>query len=258
MARHDRVIAKIIIGINGSNVPDLTTAMIFAAGRGSRMRHLSENCPKPLLEVAGKSILKRLIDHLPEHGIDRVIVNSWYHSDMVKNHLADVKKPTIELSEETELLETGGGAKNALRLIGSEPFWAFNGDMLWLDVPGKSALLSLMKEQWDPEKMDMLLMLYPKTKLRESGLRGDYHIAANGRLTRTHGEEADYIFAGARICKPELLQEIEKKKFSFLDVFDLAEKRGRLYGVVFEGEWFHLSTPELLDDTNSVFKVRGL
>lgn len=237
---------------------DLTTAMIFAAGRGSRMRHLSENCPKPLLEVAGKSILKRLIGRLPEQGIERVIVNSWYHADMVRNHLKDITTPHIEISEEDELLETGGGAKYALPLLGDKPFWAFNGDMLWLDSKGEEALLPLMKKHWDPEKMDMLLVLYPKKKLRESGLRGDYHIAEDGSLTRTAGEEADYIFAGARICKPHLLEQIDKKKFSFLDVFDLAQKNGRLYGCVFQGEWFHLSTPELLEDTNSIFKVRGV
>lgn len=232
--------------------------MIFAAGRGTRMRHLSESCPKPMLEVAGKSILHRLISHLPENDIQRVIVNTWYHADMVETHLKEVKNPEIIISREDKLLETGGGAKNALPLLGDDAFWAFNGDMLWLDTNPEEKLLPNMRAIWDPSKMDVLLMLYPKTKVQETGLRGDYHMDCDGQLIRTQGEEADYIFAGARICNPELLKQINKDVFSFLEVFDLAQKSGRLYGTVFQGEWFHLSTPELLAETTTFFNKNHL
>ncbi len=222
----------------------LSTAIIFAAGRGSRMRHLTENCPKPMLEVSGKSIIKRLIDELPSQGIKDVIVNLHYKGDILAEHLSDIETPNIMLSHEDDLLETGGGCAKALPLIGGQPFWAFNGDMLWHD--GETPMLQRMKEMWDPAKMDILLLLHPKDKIAGFDGAGDYQCDENGALVRTSDENAPYVFAGARIAKPEIFDGVTDKRFSFLRLFDDAEKNGRLYGLVHDGAWYHLSTPEML------------
>lgn len=225
----------------------LDTAMIFAAGRGSRMRHLTENCPKPMLEVSGKSIIKRLIDELPSQGIKNVIVNLHYKGDILADHLSDIRTPNIILSPEDELLETGGGCAKALPLIGDQPFWAFNGDMLWHD--GEEPMLERMRNLWDPSKMDVLLLLHPTDKIAGFDGVGDYQCDENGCLTRTSDETAPYVFAGARIAKPEIFDGVTDKRFSFLKLFDEAEKKGRLYGLVHDGAWYHLSTPEMLEAT---------
>lgn len=232
----------------------LTTAMIFAAGRGSRMKHLSENCPKPMLEVSGRSIIKRLIDELPAAGITDVVVNLNYMGETMHDHLASIQNPKLHFSWEDELLETGGGALKALPMIGSEPFWALNGDMLWHD--GEAPMLERMKQAWDPEKMDILLLLHPKEKVPGFDGNGDYHIDEDGRITRTMGEEAAFVFAGARIAHPRIFDGVNETRFSFLKLFDKAQKEGRLYGLVHDGEWYHISNPEMLAATEHEFVLK--
>lgn len=227
-------------------------AIIFAAGRGRRMRHLSENVPKPMLNVAGKSIIKRLLDKTAEAHLAEVVVNTHYMGDKVKDHLKDVQFPRVHISEEETLLETGGGAKKVLSFFQDKPFMTFNGDMLWTD--GQVPMIDRMRRAWKPEKMDLLLLLHRKDNIPGFFGTGDYFLRSDKSIVHC-GERADapYVFAGATICKPELFDGIEDDAFGYFRIFKKAEEEGRIFGLVHDGDWFHLSTPEMLLETEKVF-----
>ena len=221
-------------------------AMVLAAGRGTRMRHLSKQTPKPILDVAGKSILKRILSKLSHAKINHVVINLHYLGQEIKDHLVDVRVPNITYSEEKELLETGGGVKKALPLLKNDSFFVINGDMLWAD--SEHCALSVMKEMWKDQEMDILLLLYPTRDVPGHSGDGDYFLESDGRIKRRKENEkgAPYIFAGARVCHKRIFDGEERTSFGFLDLFDKAEKQGKLYGVVHDGQWFHFSTPEML------------
>lgn len=242
-------------------------AMIFAAGRGRRMRHLSDQYPKPMLEINGRSIIDRLIEKLLDHGITEILVNAHYQKEKLIKHLELLQKNsprpyTLIISEEETLLETGGGAKHAIRnhpaFFKEGVFWAFNGDMLWdeaSDEPNQS-LLNRMEEAWNADAMEMLISLYDKKRLPSHGNKGDYHLFDNGRVKRTSDETAPYLFAGARIATTQSVLDWPDDAFSYLKIFDAAERDERLFGLEHHGAWYHLSNPELLAETEAVFQKR--
>ncbi|MBK66663.1 MAG: hypothetical protein CMP22_00855 [Rickettsiales bacterium] len=240
----------------------LKNAMIFAAGRGTRMRELTDDCPKPFLKINGVSIIERLITRLVNHGITNILVNIHYKADIAQKALEEIQAKfgsqlNLTISKEDNLLETGGGAKLALKnypdFFKNGAFWAFNGDMLWHDDRGNDLLFEMM-EAWDEDTMDLMLSLFPKEKVEGNGGRGDYHLLSNGQLKRTSDETAPYLFAGARICKTDLLPRIDENAFSFLKLFDLAQSEGKLFGHLQTGAWYHIGTPETLAHTDTLFK----
>lgn len=228
-------------------------AMILAAGRGTRMRHLSDSVPKPMLTVGGTSILKRLLSKMKESAVTNVVINLWYKGDLIQDHVKTIQDPVIDFSHEDELLETGGGTKKALPLLGDEPFFVLNGDMLWED--GSVPMLDRLRQTWDSQKMDILLLLHAADNVPGYSGKGDYFINDKGNLERNVDleKEAPYVFAGARICHPRIFDGEARTRFGFLDLFDKAEKESRLYGLVHDGSWFHLSTPEMLQATEAIF-----
>lgn len=223
-------------------------AMVLAAGEGVRMRPLTDDCPKPLLKVAGKTMLDRVLDNLAESGVKRAVVNHSYRGEMIVDHLSDRAEPEIVFSPEDERLETGGGTKHALDKLGDDPFFVLNADMVWLD--GAEPALKRMAAAWDPDKMDLLLLLQPVEKVGyRGGAGGDYFMDKKGVLKRNREKSPDapYMFAGLRICNPAIFDDAPEGAFSFLDLFDKAEAEGRLYGIVHEGAWFHIGTPQAYD-----------
>lgn len=230
-----------------------TQAVILAAGFGKRMRPLTENCPKPLLEVDGRSILDRIFDALVEAGVRDVIVNTHYLADQVEACCHSRTDLNIRTSYETEILETGGGVKNALHLIDKKPFYVLNGDVIWQDFSGHIPALQGLAAAWNPAKMDLLLMVYPREKLpKDSGLKGDYEMDETGRLQHKIG--GPYVFAGPRIVAPSLFDNTPDGAFSFLDLFHKAQDTGRLYGFVHQGAWHHAGTPEDLAAINEIYR----
>lgn len=226
-------------------------AFVLAAGLGQRMRPLTNDCPKPLLVVGGKTMLDRILDSLEEAGVEEVVVNAYYLGHMIEEHLQQRKKPKIRISKETELLDTGGGVKNALHYFGNEPFYVLNADVIWTDGPDKSTLQRLA-DQWDPSKMDLLLLLHKTTPGK-----GDYKLAegSNQPVFGKHpGNDgmADYMFIGPRIVHPRLFQGAPEGAFSFLDLFHKAEKSGRLQALRHDGAWHHVGTPEEFERTNKL------
>ncbi len=222
-------------------------AMVLAAGRGKRMRSLTETRPKPLIEVAGKPLIDHGLDALAAAGVGRAVVNLWYCAEMLAAHLATRERPAVELLRERTLLETGGGVANALPRLGEDAFFVVNSDILWREA-GRPALLRLA-DAWRDEAMDALLLVVPRARAIGYDGRGDFDIEAEGRLRRrADAGEARYVFAGLQILHPRLFADAPGGAFSLNRVYDRALAAGRLYGVEHAGDWFHVGTPEGRDE----------
>lgn len=239
--------------------PDKTPkkAFVLAAGKGERMRPLTDHCPKPLLEVGGMTMLDRALDALAAAGVEDVVVNAWYLGEMIEEHLKDRKVPRITISREHELLDTGGGVKKALEFFGDEPFYVLNADVIWTD--GKTETLKELAEKWDAEKMDLLLLLHTTKDLPAYAGKGDYRLEDGSDkpvFAKNSDIEANYIFAGPRIVHPRLFENAPEGAFSFLELFHKAEKSGRLYALRNGGEWHHVGTPEALEKTNALLSAK--
>jgi MurNAc alpha-1-phosphate uridylyltransferase len=221
----------------------ITTAMILAAGRGERMLPLTNTVPKPLIQVAGRSLLDRSMDRLVSHGVSKIVVNVHHHGQQIADRLAG----RAEIVREDRLLGTGGSVKNALPLLGEGPFFVLNGDGLWRDGP--QPMLERLQARWDPDRMDALLLLHPIYKVigREPTDRGDYFIEPRGHL-RHRGIAAltPYMFASISVCDARLFQASPEGPFSLLQLWHRAEATQRLFGVIHDGDWFHIGTPEAL------------
>lgn len=232
-------------------------AMVLAAGLGLRMRPLTLHMPKPLLPVGGKPMLDHALDRLAEAGVDTAVVNAHYKGEMIAAHLKGRKKPKIVLSPEDTLLETGGGVKKALPHLGAEPFYVVNADILWLDGP--TPALRRLAAHWRPEEMDALLLLMATTRAVGYEGRGDYHMDPLGRLTRrAESEIAPFVFAGVQIVKPELWEDSPDGAFSTNRLWDRAQEAGRLYGLAHDGPWFHVGTPDALQESEELLARGGV
>lgn len=234
----------------------INAAMVLCAGFGKRMKPLTNDCPKPLLPIAEKPILLRTIDKLTKLGITKIGVNGHYLSNKIEKAVSS-NSSSISYFHEEDILETGGGVLNALPTLGKKPFFVINGDELWLDE--KEEILDQMLNIWDERKMDALLLLYPKEKFNQWPGRGDFFINDQGQLTRPQSDElAPFIFTGIQILKPSLFEGIKEKKFSLNKIYDLAKTQNRLYGHIYDGQWFHVSTPEDYEKINDFFEKNGL
>ncbi|MBS7696969.1 MAG: nucleotidyltransferase family protein [Chelatococcus sp.] len=219
------------------------TAMVLAAGLGKRMRPITATTPKPLIRIAGRSLLDHGLDRLAAAGVKRAVVNVHYLADLVEQHLKRRKAPEIIISDERgKLLETGGGVKKALPLLGEDPFFIINTDSLWLEGPHGN--IARMGRIWDPARMDILLLLASgATSIGDEGY-GDFTMDPAGILRRRGERElAPFIYAGVAIAKPELFADTPDGPFSLNLLFDRAIAAGRLYGVRLDGQWLHVGTP---------------
>lgn len=218
-------------------------AMIMAAGLGTRMGALTKDRPKPLLPVAGRALIDRALDRAVEGGVQRAVVNLHHHSAMLRDHLAArAGGPEIAFSDETDaLLETGGGVKRALPLLGPDPFYVVNSDAVWTGAPPLPALAAA----WRPAEMDALLLLVPIGDARAYTRRGDFEIAADGApIRRGDRPRAAYVHTGAQIIRPEAFADTPDGAFSTNLVWDRLLAAGRLRAVVHEGTWVDVGTPE--------------
>lgn len=223
------------------------SAMVLAAGLGTRLRPVTHTIPKPLVEINGRPLLDHAIDRLALAGVERVVVNIHYKAAMMAAHLARRDQPRIELSEETELLDTGGGVARALPLLG-EAFFVVNGDVFWLD--GKDAALLRLAGTFDPAGMDAVLLLQRTVMAVGYEGSGDYFLDALGTPRRRREREvAPYLFTGIQLLHHRLFEDVPGRIFSLVRLFDRAEAAGRLRAIVHDGEWYHVGTPEGLAAT---------
>jgi MurNAc alpha-1-phosphate uridylyltransferase len=224
------------------------TAMILAAGRGERMRPLSLKVPKPLLEIGGRAMLDLALDKLIAFGIARAVVNAFYLAGQIEAHLEKRRDIAITVSREDELLDTGGGIKYALSNF-DVPFFALNADLPWMD--GTAPALLRMAEFWDAAKMDALLLLMPTKKAPGFRTKGDFALEKDGRAHRHDASPPyPYVWISAQIVKPEFYSAVPEKIFSNNKIWDAAEARGKLYGIIHDGSCYHVGTPEDLAEAN--------
>ena len=214
-------------------------AMVLAAGRGERMRPLTDATPKPLVRVAGKALIDHVLDRLAGACVERAVVNLWYKADMIAAHLADRHRPAIALSREDALLDTGGGVAKALPMLGPEPFFVLSSDGLWRDR-GTPALHRLAAV-WNDAAMDALLLLQPLGEAVGFDGAGDFFIAGDGRLRR-RGEApaAPHAYTSIQIMHPRAFAGFGGGAYSNNAVWDRALAAGRLYGLVHDGGWCHV------------------
>ena len=229
----------------------IKTAMVLAAGLGTRMRPLTDRIPKPLVTLGGRTLLDHVLDRLAEAGIERAVVNVHHFADQIEAHLKMRAEPAITISDERgAVLETGGGVLKALPDLGRTPFMVHNSDSVWTEG-AHSNLLALI-DGWAPRRTDGLLLLARRDSSIGYAGRGDYHMDTSGRLRRRSGnEEAPYVFAGVSILKPQLFEGVTDRAFSLVRTFDRAATQNALYGVVLEGTWMHVGTPEALIEAES-------
>ena len=216
-------------------------AMVLAAGLGLRMRPLTERLPKPLVPIAGRTLLDRALDRLAAAGVETAVVNTHHLASLIAQHLAARRKPQIVISHESDLLETGGGVAKALPLLGHDPFYVVNSDALWLD--GARETLQRLAEAWDARRMDALLLAAPRDAAVGHDGPGDFFLADDGRLRR-RGEAATapHLYIGVHILSPRLFAGVAVARFSLNDIWDRALAEGRLFGLRHEGRFFDVGT----------------
>jgi N-acetyl-alpha-D-muramate 1-phosphate uridylyltransferase len=230
-------------------------AMVLAAGYGLRLRPLTETTPKPLVPVAGRTMLDRALDSLAESGVARAIVNVHHLADQIERRLAERagsgRRPTTEISVEARLLDTGGGIRNALPRLGTAPFLAVNADIIWED--GAVPALTRLAAAYDETRMDALLLLIARERAVGFDGPGDFFRTDDGRLVRRGDEpNAPYVYAGLQMLTPALFDGAPEGPFSLNRLYDRAVARGRLFGLIHDGAWYHVGTPEALRDADRI------
>lgn len=234
----------------------IKTGMVLAAGKGERLRPITDTCPKPLVTVGKSSMLDRAIDALGNHGVTTVVVNVSYHKEMIIEHLKLRAHPHIIISEEPERLETGGGVLKALPHLGPKPFYVINGDILWSNAQGNA--LDTLQKTWN-DSMDALLLLIPLKNARGYDGEGDYVKNSKGQLSRrTSPSQTAYIYGGVQIIHPRLFEGETEPYFSLNKLYDKAQEKGTLYGIEHKGLWFHVGTPQSLMETRAWFEENQL
>lgn len=231
---------------NDVSAPErIDKAMVLCAGLGQRMRPLTDATPKPLVMVGGRCLVDHILDRLDEAGIDEVVVNTHYLAERMAAHLALWSRPRISISHEPELLETGGGVRNALPLLGDRPFFLINGDAFWLNGPHSA--LDNLRALWDPARMDGLMLVHQSARAHGYDGRGDFMLEQDGRLVpRGEGRSSAFVFASVMIVDPAVFADAPAGPFSMRLLYDRMLERERLFGLNHDGEWFHIGTPQAL------------
>ncbi len=227
-------------------------AFILAAGFGKRLRPHTNEVPKPLVKVASMPMIDQALERLQAVGVQSCVVNTHYKAEALEAHLQTRNDPHITISHEPELLDTGGGIKNAIHNFDA-PFFVLSGDSVWKDVPGESAL-QILGEAWNPETMDILMLLQPISSMHLTQGIGDYYLDKDGRAVRSLDRAGNYMFTSIRINAPHIFDSAPDGAFSYLQLLDQAQTNGRLFGLVHHSDWHHISTPKDLDAVNKALE----
>jgi MurNAc alpha-1-phosphate uridylyltransferase len=211
--------------------------MLFAAGFGTRMGALTRDRPKPLIPVAGLPLIDHALEIGTQAGVARTVVNTHYHADQIAAHLAG---RDITISHETgQILETGGGLKAALPLLGEGPVAILNSDGIWT---GANPLAELAAA-WDDTRMEALLLLLPLERTLAHGPKGDFRLDAHGRVSRGQGGE-DHVYIGAQIIHPARIAATPDTVFSLNKPWDQMIAAGTAFGLIHHGGWCDVGHPE--------------
>ncbi|MEE9272030.1 MAG: nucleotidyltransferase family protein [Robiginitomaculum sp.] len=234
-------------------MPNITTAMVMAAGHGTRMGALTNNTCKALVRVGGKALIDHTLDRLDAFGVQRAIVNVHAFADKLEAHLKARKHgPKIIISNERKtLLETGGGVVKALPLLGDDPVLICNIDAVWITF---EPVLKNLITAWNPDIMDELFLLANVRNALGFNGNGDFSMNAKGVLQKRTQASAPYIYAGIEIFKPSLAHGFEEKKFSRNVIWDKGLKRQKIFGHVMEAYWMHVGDPRAHLATQAVIE----
>jgi N-acetyl-alpha-D-muramate 1-phosphate uridylyltransferase len=227
--------------------------MVLAAGLGVRMRPLTDQIPKPLVRVAGRTLLDHVLDKLAAAHVSEAVVNVHYLADQIIDYVAKRKRPRVIISDERgRVLGTGGGVVKALPLLGPAPFFHVNADTLWID--GVQANLARLAEAFDPSRMDILLLMAPTAGSIGYGGRGDYAMLPDGALRKPREHQVvPFVYAGAAVISPSLFADAPSGEFSLTRMFDLANEQERLFGLRLDGVWMHVGTPDAVNAAEEAF-----
>ena len=231
-----------------AKVPD--TAMVLAAGLGKRMRPLTATRPKPLVEVAGKSLIDHVLDRLRAADVGKIVVNVHYLPEALEAHLKSRASDfDVKISDERkQLLETGGGMVHALPLLDADPFLVVNSDNYWVDGPTDT--LQLLASLWRDDQMDALLLLVPLARAGNHSGQGDFHMKSDGRLVRREkAKVAPFVYTGIQMVSKRLLRDAPEGPFSTNILWDRAIAEGRCFGAVHQGLWFDVGNPAAIKAT---------
>ncbi|MBS9721675.1 nucleotidyltransferase family protein [Tianweitania sp. BSSL-BM11] len=219
--------------------------MVLAAGLGKRMRPITDTIPKPLVPVAGKTLLDWGLDALQAEDVERAVVNVHYLADQIDAHVSQRVSPRITVSDERrELLDSAGGIVKALPQLGDQPFYILNADTFWLDQSPSS--LSRLAALWDDGRMDILLMLASMDDVTGHSGSTDFLLDGDGRLERAKGDPSGLVYAGAGIVHPRIFDGADTIPHSLNAYFDRAIAAGRLHGMVMRGRWITVGTPDAI------------
>ncbi|WP_395666357.1 nucleotidyltransferase family protein [Methylocella sp.] len=226
------------------------TAMVFAAGLGSRMLPLTLTTPKPMIKVGGRPMIDHMLDRFASAGARRAVVNVHHLADQVESHVLGRSDLEIIVSDErAKLLDQGGGLKKALPFLGEKPIYVANTDALWIEGPRQNLLR--LAELWDPERMDILLLVAATTASVGVDWPGDFYMAVDGRLTRRPEREvAPFVYAGVGIVKPALFAGRAEDVFPLSPYFFEAALHGRLYGLRLDGVWRLVGAPRVIAEAD--------
>ena len=229
-----------------------TTAMLLAAGLGTRMRPLTDHRPKPLVKVAGKSLIDWTLDQLAAATVPRAVVNVHHFAPMLTEHLKTRTAPAITISDESErLLDTGGGVAKALPLLGNDAFFVFNCDAIIRDHT--TPFLRRLTDAWNADALDVLMLVHPRATAHGFDGPGDFFVDSAGVMTRRGAaSSAPYVYAGAYILHPRLLVGEAVQPFSMNKIWDRAIATGRMKALVHDGAWYHVGTPEAVGETEKL------
>ena len=231
-------------------------AMVLAAGLGTRLKPVTDTLPKALVQVDNRALIDHALDRLEAVGVGEVVVNTHYLAEQLQAHLSGRKLPVLQISHEDDLLDTGGGIAKALPLLGDDPFLAVNADAFWLNGPYDA--LQRMAHTWDDDTMDGLLLLHSTVEAYGYTGLGDFCAPlGDGVLTRRlEGEVSPWLFTGIQMLHPRLFKTAPDGAFSLNLLYDRAIESGRLLGVVHDGEWFHVGTPQGLEEAETYMHLR--
>lgn len=220
----------------------IKTAMVLAAGLGTRMRPLTDESPKALVTVSGKPLIDHVLDRLAEAGVETAVVNVHHFADQMEAHLAGRSHPRVVISDErAELLDSGGGIQHARAKLGDDPILVANIDSLWIE--GETPALETLKAAWNPETMDLCLLLVPRGQgIGFEGPQGFFR-DEQGRLTHSATESPPFANIGFQIMKPQILDGHPNGAFSIVPIWKQLSAEGRLHGAVMDGFWMHVGDP---------------
>mgnify|MGYP003674782455 CR=1 FL=1 len=224
------------------------SVMLFAAGFGTRMQHLTQDMPKPLIKVSGRTLVDHALVLAEAVQPDVIVANLHYMPQMLEQHLAPLGVKTV--LESPHILETGGGLRNAMSLLGSGPVWTMNTDAIW---SGPNPL-KMLRTAWQPDKMDALLMCIPTSQAVSYDGVGDFKMNEQGQLNRAPG----LVYGGVQIIKTTVLLDIKDTSFSLNVPWNSLLADQRLYGLSYPGQWCDVGHPDGIEAAEALLRQENV